>query len=176
MSWHPRELIFAVAGEDNLVTVNSLDGTRCAYREGRRFTSAAWHPDQDVLAVGCADGTIVLLRMTGELTRIGELSGHSNEINSVGWSPDGRSLLSASNDRTARVWDPWTGAQRTALIGHSGPVTAAVWAGSDTVFTGSADNTLREWNVLDGFTHPLSGAATGMEINDLIAEARRRIS
>ncbi|MFC3893605.1 hypothetical protein ACFOWZ_19185 [Lentzea rhizosphaerae] len=176
VSWHPRELIFAVAGEDNLVTVNSLDGTRCAYREGKRFTSAAWHPDQDVLAVGCADGTIVLLRMTGELTRIGELSGHSDEINSVEWSPDGRSLLTASNDRTARVWDPWTGAQRTALIGHSGPVTGAVWAGNDTVFTGSTDRTLREWNVLDGFTHPLSGAATGMEIGELISEVRRRIS
>lgn len=170
VAWHPRRRIFAVAGEDNLITVNSMDGTLCSFEEGKRFTSIAWHPGQDLLAAGCTDGSVVLLRLDDELTRWGELRGHRDEITAVAWSPDGRSLLTASNDRTARVWDPTTGGQRTALIGHGGAVTAALWSPDGTAITGSVDRTVRYWDVADGFTRPLSGG------DDLVAEARKRSS
>ena len=38
------------------------------------------------------------------------LSGHSNDVLCVVWSPDGRSVLSSSADHTVRVWDPKGGA------------------------------------------------------------------
>ncbi|MEV6241077.1 hypothetical protein [Lentzea sp. NPDC051838] len=99
-----------------------------------------------------------------------ELAGHLDEVTAVAWSADGRSLLSGSNDRTARVWDPETGGQRTALIGHTAAVTSVLWSPAGLAVTGSADHTARYWDTSDGFTHPLSGG------DDLIAEARRRIS
>ncbi|MGI5505324.1 hypothetical protein [Lentzea sp. CA-135723] len=170
VSWHRNRRVFAVAGEDDLITVNSLDRTLCAFGKGKRFTSAAWHPDTDLLAAGCTDGTVVLLRMDGSLTEIGELRGHTNEINALAWSPDGRSLLTASKDRTARVWDPYTGGQRTALIGHDDSVTAALWSPFGAAVTGSLDGTVRYWNVSDGFRHPLSGG------EDPLWEARLRLS
>lgn len=176
VAWHPERPIFAVAGEDNMITVNSMDGTLCSFRTGKRFTSAAWHPSGDLLAVGCTDATVVLLRLTDVLTQIGEWRGHSDEINAVSWSPDGRSVLTASKDHTARVWNPETGGQRTALIAHSGPVTAALWAPTGAAITGSEDSTVRFWDTSDGFRHPLSGAVSGTGAEALIAEARMRIS
>ncbi|MGW6931905.1 nSTAND1 domain-containing NTPase [Lentzea sp. NPDC054927] len=172
VAWHPDREVFAVAGEDNLITVNSLERTLCSYRAGKRFTSAAWHGD--VLAVGATDGTIALLHLSNELTLITELSGHRDEINTIAWSPDGRSLLTSSNDHTARVWDSRTGGQRTALIGHTGRVTAALWSTEGLAVTGSADHTVRYWDTSDGFAHPLS--CTGQDVADLIEEARMRIS
>ncbi|NKE62888.1 hypothetical protein FXN61_41670 [Lentzea sp. PSKA42] len=175
VAWHPHRQIFAVAGEDNLA-VNSMDRTLCSFTAGKCFTSIAWHPEQDVLAAGCDDATIMLFRLADDLVKVGELRGHADWIRAVAWSQDGRSLLTASWDGTARVWDSATSGQRTALLGHSGPVTAALWLPDGTVITGSLDRTVRYWDVADGFTRPLSGTAHGNDVADLIAEARLRIS
>ena len=173
VAWHPHREVFAVAGEDNLITVNSMNGTVFTFRADRRFTSLAWHPDGDLLAVGCADAAVLVLSMT-DGTEHARLLGHTDEINAVVWSPDGRSLLTASNDRTARVWDPATGGQRTALIGHGDKVTSALWSPDGLVITGSEDRTIRFWDTTDGFTHPLSGTPDSTSVADLITEARAR--
>lgn len=175
VAWHPHREVFAVAGEDNLITVNSLNDTLFTFSADRRFTSLAWHPDGDLLAVGCADAVVLVLNMI-DATEHTRLLGHTDEINAVAWSPDGRSLLTASNDRTARVWDPGTGGQRTALIGHGAAVTSALWSPDGLAITGSEDRTIRFWDTEDGFTHPLSGTPDSASVADLITEARTRIT
>jgi WD40 repeat protein len=69
-----------------------------------------------------------------------------------------------------------TSGQRTALLGHGGPITAALWSADGEVITGSLDGTVRYWDVADGFTRPLSGTTRGDDVGDLIAEARLRFS
>jgi WD40 repeat protein len=43
------------------------------------------------------------------------LKGHSEEIATFAFSPDGKTLASASRDRTLRLWDVTTGKQRFIL-------------------------------------------------------------
>jgi WD40 repeat protein len=43
---------------------------------------------------------------------------HTNAVWSVGFSPDGRTLASGSDDRTVKLWDVATGKKRATLAGH----------------------------------------------------------
>jgi len=50
-------------------------------------------------------------------------AGHSSEIHSVAFSPDGRLALTGSEDNTAKMWDVATGRELRTLAGDTGTVT-----------------------------------------------------
>jgi WD40 repeat protein len=52
------------------------------------------------------------------------LTGHTKPLTGATPSPDGRWVLTGSEDRTARVWDAETGAPGVALAGHEDAVHA----------------------------------------------------
>jgi WD40 repeat protein len=56
------------------------------------------------------------------------LESHSNWVNEVTFSPDGRRLASCSRDMTVRLWDADTGAALHTLEGHSGSVNAVTFS------------------------------------------------
>lgn len=57
-----------------------------------------------------------------------ELKGHSDDVMSVAFSPDGTRLLSVGCDRTARLWDVATGAQLFELRDHRASLTAGAFS------------------------------------------------
>ena len=79
------------------------------------------------------------------------LHGHEAVIRSAAFSPDGRTLVTASMDGTARLWDTATGKEPVVLRGHEGIVTSAVYSSDGrTVVTVSDDKTARIWDVATG--------------------------
>jgi len=61
-------------------------------------------------------------------TRAGTLLGHAGRIGSVRFAPDGATLLTASWDRTVRLWDAATRQQRAAFDWGIGKVYGAAYA------------------------------------------------
>ena len=55
------------------------------------------------------------------------LTGHSDVVQCVGFSPDGQLLASGSRDGTMRIWDVARGQERSTLQGHSGWVVAVAF-------------------------------------------------
>jgi eukaryotic-like serine/threonine-protein kinase len=73
--------------------------------------------------------------------------GHTEFINDAGVTADGRRFATASDDKTARVWDIATGRSQV-LAGHADEVWNAVFLpGGDRLATTSKDGTVRVWDI-----------------------------
>lgn len=79
------------------------------------------------------------------------LAGHTDGIEGVAFSPDGRRVATASLDRTARVWDVASGAPVVRIDQHeAGVLCVAFSPGGSGLITGSCDRTLRLWDAATG--------------------------
>ncbi|MCI0463116.1 MAG: serine/threonine protein kinase [Gemmataceae bacterium] len=79
------------------------------------------------------------------------LTGHTDRVASVGFSPDGTGLASAGADHTVKVWDLSTGRVRRQLTGHTDAVhSLAFIPDGSRLASASQDQTVRVWNPATG--------------------------
>lgn len=77
--------------------------------------------------------------------------GHTDSVRAVDWSHDGKTIASASDDFTVRLWDAATGIPGLVLKGHTYHVYSVSWSpDGSTLVSGGADMTLRVWNAATG--------------------------
>ena len=78
-----------------------------------------------------------------------EFKGHSDAVFSVAVSGNGRTMVSASGDRTLKVWNVGSGDCKQTFEGHTQAVRCCA-IHKDVVVSASADKTLKLWDVNSG--------------------------
>ena len=102
------------------------------------------------MAIGTRSLFYTAVRASRRISAISSqhLQGHTGSVNAVAVTPDGRQVVSGSEDKTLRVWDLATGKTKMTLQGHTESVIAvAVTPDGRQVVSGSYDNTLRVWDL-----------------------------
>ncbi|CCH96461.1 serine/threonine-protein kinase [Microcystis aeruginosa] len=86
------------------------------------------------------------------------LTGHSDSVQSVVYSPDGRYLASGSSDKTIKIWETATGTELRTLTGHSMTVWSVAYSPDGRYLaSGSLDKTIKIWEVATGKVRTLTG-------------------
>jgi WD40 repeat protein/endonuclease YncB( thermonuclease family) len=79
------------------------------------------------------------------------LRGHTNAVQALAITPDGKTLVSGSKDRTLKLWDLTTGKEWATLQGHRGFVeSVAISADGKTLASGGHDTQIKLWHLAAG--------------------------
>ncbi|MCC6428008.1 MAG: protein kinase [Phycisphaerales bacterium] len=167
----------AISPDSSLLGIASLDGQviLCGSRDGsgvRRFvphaggvTQIAFSPDgRRIATAGWKDwsiriwniediphGTHRVEKPDPRIRPLGVYTGAGEYAWTLAFTPDGQSVLSASEDGIVRAWEIAGGGEPRMFVGHKGPVYTANFSPDGTrLLTGGWDNSARLWDYRTG--------------------------
>jgi len=98
------------------------------------------------LVSGSDDATLYLWKPSESKKPIIRMTGHQKPVNEVKFSPDTRTIASASFDKFVKLWNGFTGEFIATLRGHVSMVYQVAWsADSRMLVSSSKDSTLKVW-------------------------------
>jgi len=149
VSWTPDGCCLATAGKDGTVRLWHVnEGTVLDVLVGHKsfVRSVRWHPNGRLLASSAIGNNKIIIWDTEAGQPAITLTGHADWIRRVDWHPRGDTLLSASDDGTARVWQVDVIPGVTIAAGHTDEVNEVDWHPDGTLLaSGSKDGTARVW-------------------------------
>ncbi len=151
-SWDDLIMLWDVSEPNNPINMATLSG------KSEDVISIAFSPDGRILASGYKgkelpgdihENAIVVLWDMETKQQIGQpLADHTDSVNSVVFSPDGKYLFSGSWDKTIIQWDVASQKAIERFVGHNDLIyTIAVSADGNMLASGSSDKTIILWDI-----------------------------
>lgn len=115
---------------------------------------------------------VAICSVTAGENPVKKFTEHTQEVNSVVWSPSGEFLASVSDDQTAKIWTLEEGLKHD-LRGHTQEVLSAKWTSTGHnsknpetplyLCTASVDGSVKIWDALAGqLVHTLAKYSTAV--------------
>ncbi|MEG4803753.1 HNH endonuclease [Microcoleus sp. ARI1-B5] len=163
-------LSLSLSPDDKTLASGSLDKTVKLWNLERRnlictlakrkdpIHSVAFSPDGKLLASGgenkykTATGqkTTIYLWDIDSKELIRTFLGHDLRVNTLAFSPDGKTLASGSNDATVKLWDISLGEQLYVLEGHYSNISTVAFTPDGSSLISSGGGGVKIWNVQTG--------------------------
>ncbi|AWM36839.1 WD domain, G-beta repeat [Gemmata obscuriglobus] len=183
----PDGKTLATAGFDNVVKLWGVgpDGTLTERKVALTghvgpVYAVAFHPtDTKLVATASQDKTAKIWDLTDGKSKV-ELKGHTDIVDAVAFSPDGKTLATAGADKTVRLWNPTDGKELKNLGAHDGSVYSLAFSPDGKLLASAGagkDNLVKVWDVkgqkeftqLKGHEQPVT--AVTFAGNDVIVTA-----
>ncbi|CAH8474561.1 unnamed protein product [Schistosoma guineensis] len=131
----------------NMINVQTAQKEGSIQLEGKFVYSLAYISDGSKLAAGTINGLVSICDL--ETGSVQFLDGHATPVRSISFSPDGRLLASASDDKQIKVFDVRDGRLVIpSLNGHKGWVVSVDFASDNRhLVTASTDCSVRIWDL-----------------------------
>jgi len=148
VAYSPKGHQVASCAWDGVVRLWDVGIGECSRIIKHDSSMIAYSPHGDQLAsVGRDDSTIHLWDVESGTRRF-ILTGHTDRIEDIAFSPKGDQVASGSMDATVRLWDVETGTCRQTLTGHTDQVMSIAFSSNgNQVASYSYDQTVRLWDV-----------------------------
>lgn len=85
------------------------------------------------------------------MEQICTMKGHKKCVNSVGFSPNVKRVISCSNDYTIKLWDSRSGECLKTIHGHAGYIYSASYSpDGKCLLSAGGDNCIKFWDPITG--------------------------